>query len=82
MLLYPDVQRLAQMHIDKVIGGSRMPTMDDEEDLPYVRCLMKETLSECYQGCCSLLPFQTDPFRFRMDANHDLGRGPSCYDVR
>lgn len=59
-MLYPDVQRLSQMHIDKAIGSSRMPTMDDEEDLPYVRCLMKETLSKCHQGCCSLLSLQAD----------------------
>jgi hypothetical protein len=49
MLLYPEVQRYAQQHIDKVTGSSRMPTMDDEGDLPYVRCLVKETLSECCQ---------------------------------
>lgn len=60
MLLYPDVQRLVQTHIDKVIGTSRMPTMDDENDLPYVRCVMKETLSKRNQGCCSLLLFQAD----------------------
>lgn len=44
MLLYPDVQSTAQEQIDKVVGTDRMPTMDDEDDLPYVRCIMKETL--------------------------------------
>lgn len=60
MLLYPNEQRLAQMHIDKVIGSSRMPTIEDQEDLPYVKCLMKETLSKRYQGCCFLLSIQAD----------------------
>ena len=44
MLLYPDVQRKAQQSIDSVCGESRLPVMEDEPDLPYVRCLIKETL--------------------------------------
>lgn len=44
MLLYPDVQRSAQEQIDKVVGADRMPTMEDEANLPYVRSIMKETL--------------------------------------
>ncbi|KAK3054884.1 hypothetical protein LTR09_004042 [Extremus antarcticus] len=44
MLLYPETQRLAQDQIDKVVGTDRMPTMEDQSSLPYIRCLMKETL--------------------------------------
>ncbi|KAK5172958.1 uncharacterized protein LTR77_003080 [Saxophila tyrrhenica] len=44
MLLYPETQRLAQEQIDKVVGVDRMPTMQDEPNLPYIKCLMKETL--------------------------------------
>ena len=44
MLLFPEVQRKAQEHIDVVCGDSRLPTMEDEPNLPYVRCLIKETL--------------------------------------
>jgi hypothetical protein len=47
MLLYPEVQRYAQRHIDEAVGSSRPPTMEDEAQLPYVRCLVKETLSKC-----------------------------------
>ncbi|KAH7194512.1 cytochrome P450, partial [Fusarium oxysporum] len=43
MLLYPEIQRKAQDEIDKVVG-KRMPTMDDEQSLQYVRACMKETL--------------------------------------
>ena len=50
MLLYPEVQRYAQQQIDQVVGDGKMPTMDDEPELPYVRCIMKEVLSE-YQLC-------------------------------
>ncbi|KAL5360220.1 cytochrome P450 [Aspergillus floccosus] len=44
MLLFPEVQRKVQEEIDRVVGSERMPTMDDEHDLPYVRACMKETL--------------------------------------
>lgn len=44
MLLYPDVQRRAQKHVDEVVGPDRMPTMEDAARLPYIRSIMKETL--------------------------------------
>ncbi|KAJ9645508.1 hypothetical protein H2204_001088 [Knufia peltigerae] len=44
MLLYPDVQKKAQIELDKVVGEDRMPTMDDDVQLPYIRACMKETL--------------------------------------
>jgi cytochrome P450 len=43
MLLYPDVQRKAQKQLDEVVGD-RMPTMNDEPKLHYVRACMKEVL--------------------------------------
>lgn len=47
MLLYPDVQRYAQQQIDAVCGDSRLPSMHDQAELPYIRMLMKETLRWC-----------------------------------
>lgn len=44
MLLFPDVQRKVQEEIDRVVGPNRMPTMEDEQDLQYVRACMKESL--------------------------------------
>ncbi|KAM7182996.1 putative cytochrome P450 E-class, group I [Rhypophila sp. PSN 637] len=44
MLLYPDIQRKAQAEIDRVVGEDRLPNMDDEHDLQYVRAIVKETL--------------------------------------
>lgn len=44
MLVYPEVQKKAQAIIDEVIGVDRLPTMDDEEQLQYVRAIMKETI--------------------------------------
>ncbi|KPI40314.1 Fumitremorgin C synthase [Cyphellophora attinorum] len=43
MLLYPEAQKIAQEEIDRVVG-ERLPTMEDQEELPFVRACMKETL--------------------------------------
>ncbi|PKS08389.1 hypothetical protein jhhlp_005333 [Lomentospora prolificans] len=44
MLIYPEVQQKAFEEIDRVIGSDRMPTMEDEMDLPYIRGCVKESL--------------------------------------
>lgn len=42
MILFPDVQRIAQEEIDKVCGD-RLPDKDDQEKLPYIHAMIKET---------------------------------------
>ena len=42
MMMYPEVQTKAQAEIDKVIGGERLPRIEDKEALPYVFAVMKE----------------------------------------
>jgi cytochrome P450 len=44
MVLFPEVQAKAKAEIERVVGGSRLPTMDDEMDLQYIRACMKESL--------------------------------------
>lgn len=44
MLLFPEAMRQAQEELDRVVGTSRLPTWSDEQDLPYVRALVKEVL--------------------------------------
>lgn len=44
MVLNPDAQRKAQEEIDRVIGSDRLPTNDDQEKLPYVNSVVKESL--------------------------------------
>jgi len=44
MLLFPQAATKAQQEIDRVVGPDRLPTWEDEQDLPYVRALIKETL--------------------------------------
>ncbi|KAG1718759.1 cytochrome P450 [Suillus paluster] len=43
MVLYPDVQRRAQVEIDSVIGRDRLPTFEDRASLPYVEAVLRET---------------------------------------
>ncbi|KAE8379019.1 cytochrome P450 [Aspergillus bertholletiae] len=44
MVLYPDVQKMAQEEIDRVVGTSRLPDMSDREHLPYINAVVKEVL--------------------------------------
>ncbi|EIW55982.1 cytochrome P450 [Trametes versicolor FP-101664 SS1] len=48
MVRNPEVVRNAQEEIDAVTGGSRLPTNDDRDALPYVDAIM----SECMRWTC------------------------------
>ncbi|KAH9920473.1 cytochrome P450 [Fomitopsis serialis] len=43
MILYPDVYAKAQEEMVSVIGGARLPTVNDRDALPYLECILKET---------------------------------------
>lgn len=42
MALYPEVQKMAQDEIDRVIGPGRLPTAADRDRLPYVNAMVRE----------------------------------------
>ncbi|KAL3426703.1 cytochrome P450 oxidoreductase [Phlyctema vagabunda] len=44
LLLFPETAVKAQEEIDKVVGSKRLPTFEDEKNLPYVRAMVKEVL--------------------------------------
>lgn len=44
MVKYPKVQVKAQKELDLVIGKGNLPTLSDEESLPYTKAIMKECL--------------------------------------
>ncbi|TDL17085.1 cytochrome P450 [Rickenella mellea] len=44
MLHHPHIMKKAQEEIDRVIGDKRMPAFADEDQLPYLAALMKESL--------------------------------------
>ncbi|KAJ7608414.1 cytochrome P450 [Roridomyces roridus] len=44
MLHAPEVQKKAQEELDRVVGPDRLPTYTDQEALPYINAIVKETL--------------------------------------
>ncbi|EUC67016.1 cytochrome P450 family oxidoreductase, partial [Rhizoctonia solani AG-3 Rhs1AP] len=44
MVLYPKVQKKAQEELDSVIGNTRLPTIEDRNQLKYIEMIMQETL--------------------------------------
>ncbi|KAF5695700.1 cytochrome P450 monooxygenase [Fusarium mundagurra] len=42
--MYPHVVTAAQEELDRVVGSDRIPTYADEDNLPYIRAMVKETL--------------------------------------
>ncbi|KAG8930434.1 hypothetical protein FRC01_002766 [Tulasnella sp. 417] len=44
MTLFPSVQKKAQAEIDRVIGSGRLPTFNDQPDLPYLRAVVLEMM--------------------------------------
>ncbi|KAJ3547732.1 hypothetical protein NM208_g1355 [Fusarium decemcellulare] len=42
--LNPDIVRAAQEELDRVVGSERLPGFEDEDNLPYIRAMVKETL--------------------------------------
>ncbi|KAJ3890193.1 cytochrome P450 [Lentinula edodes] len=39
---YPEIQRKAHQELDKVVGRDRLPTVEDEKNLPYCHAIIKE----------------------------------------
>lgn len=44
VMMFPDVQEAAQAQIDQVVGLDRLPTLDDWDNLPYIRACVKESI--------------------------------------
>ncbi|KAL6297906.1 cytochrome P450 [Sparassis latifolia] len=44
MLLFPEAQRKAQSEIDRVVGLGRLPCSSDRGALPFVECVLQETM--------------------------------------
>lgn len=44
MMQNPKMQRIAQADIDRVVGGERLPSVEDRDSLPYVTAIVKEAL--------------------------------------
>ncbi|KAJ6620263.1 cytochrome P450 [Mycena sp. CBHHK59/15] len=44
MVLHPEVQHRAQEELDAVTGPNRLPDFHDRDSLPYIDCIVRETL--------------------------------------
>jgi cytochrome P450 len=42
MAIHPETQKKAQKEIDQLLEGEHLPTLADQDDLPYVSALIKE----------------------------------------
>jgi len=38
---HPEIQKKAQEELDRVIGRDRLPTIEDEKELPYCHAIVK-----------------------------------------
>lgn len=42
MAVHPEIQKKAQKEIDQLLGGERLPTLSDQDNLPYISAMIKE----------------------------------------
>ena len=80
MIAYPDKQRKCQEELESVVGRSRMPTLEDQANLPYNCATVRELLRWRSVGPVGeFLKHQPwfkinhQPFRVRIPALHDPG---------
>ncbi|KAK4873532.1 hypothetical protein RN001_015561 [Aquatica leii] len=55
LLLYPEVQIKAQEEIDRVVGRNRLPCLNDKSEMPYVECVVLESL-RMFGGRAFIIP--------------------------
>jgi cytochrome P450 len=46
LIAHPRVVKKAHEELDRVVGASRLPTFKDEKNLPYIRAIVKEVISQ------------------------------------
>lgn len=70
LLLHPEVQKKAQAELDRVVGQERLPTLEDEPNLPYITAIFREGMRSVKYV---LLCLCTDRFSFRWRPVGPLG---------
>ncbi|KAF8188191.1 cytochrome P450 [Mycena galopus ATCC 62051] len=71
MVLNPECQIRAQKEIDSVVGTFRLPTFEDRAELPFVECILQETLRQAFH-VTRLIWYAGVPHRSTQD---DVYRG-------
>ncbi|KAJ7761230.1 cytochrome P450 [Mycena maculata] len=62
MILHPECQAKAQREIDSVVGDQRLPDFGDRQELPFVECILQETL-RWVQYCVPHRAMEDDIYR-------------------
>ncbi|KAJ3576647.1 hypothetical protein NP233_g278 [Leucocoprinus birnbaumii] len=62
---HPDILRKAHEELDRVVGRNRLPTVEDEKNLPYIHAIIKE-VERCHNPFWLGTPhFSTEDFDYR-----------------
>jgi len=69
LIAYPRVVEEAHKELDRVVGASRLPSWEDEKDLPYIRAIVKEVSGSPYGS------HDLDP----QMASHNFSRNRSLF---
>lgn len=72
-MLYPEALKEGQKAIDRVIGGRRLPSLEDRPELPFIDAIMLETLRLVQQHEI-LLRLVTEYTIFRWNPVAPLGK--------
>ncbi|KAL8764749.1 MAG: hypothetical protein Q9194_006865 [Teloschistes cf. exilis] len=75
MLLFPEVQRKAQQEIDAVVGPNRLPTMEDEPQMQFIRGCVKESLRWMPTAIIGSIPHALSEDDTYMDYHLPKGAG-------
>ena len=51
MMEYPEVQSRVQAELDHVVGRNRLPSFDDQKDLPYTNAVLLEVYRRACVAC-------------------------------
>ena len=52
LLAFPDVLKKAQEEVDRVCGTSRLPTLDDRDQMPYIEACVNEVCQDIRHFRC------------------------------
>lgn len=65
MALHPETLTMVQQELDAIVGRDRLPTWEDEKDLPYTRALIKELHRWAPIGLIGIPHAATDSFEYK-----------------
>ncbi|EHK50945.1 hypothetical protein TRIATDRAFT_269658 [Trichoderma atroviride IMI 206040] len=77
-IMFPEIQRKAQEEVDRVTGGTRLPVLADQEEMPFVSAIFAEAL-RFFPTAPLGFPHAFDPFKFDPERFHEPRNEPSPF---